>query len=256
MGKRTIAVLVLFWSMATAILWAGLYPPLSAWVTAKLAGFEPHQAMLIATGVAGACPPLAATLVTFLAALLARPTSATLPQSSRAREVSPRGVQAQPAGAFRPIVGAGPAGQLSVPVRTDGAISSPFWNATSSNRAARRLICIKPDKTLVHSGLRFGLVRVAGDRGQDHGGLSEEIYFKKRDECGTLIAQVPNDGRAFQFKCFVDYRGTKFDRVKNALSAAGFTTVTPRPNNQFRVWFVLPNYRICKTSADQRYNVA
>jgi hypothetical protein len=256
MRKRTIAVLVLFWGTLSAILLACFHPVLFAWVTTRLADFEPHQATMIASAIAGTVLLLAAALITFLMTRWARPASSARPRSSPARVIPPP--RAQPkAAALGPFVGASSGGQMGVPLRTDAAITAPLRSGASANHAARRLIRIKPDKTLVHSGLRFGLVRVADpeEPGQNHGGLSEEIYFKKRDNRGTLIAQVPRDGRRFQFKCFVDYRGTKFDRVRNSLSAAGFNTLTARPNKQFRVWFVLPNYRTRKASGDQTYNI-
>jgi hypothetical protein len=257
MRKRTIAVLVLFWSALSAVLWAHLYPLVFAWVTLRLADFGLHQATWIAATASGACLLSAAAVVTFLMAMGARPASPVRGRSAPGRVTPTASAQAPSERALSPIAAARSAGQTSVPLRTDGAISSPFRRGTSTGHAARRRICIKPDKTLVHSGLRFGFVRVAdaSDRAKDDGPQSEEIYFKKRDDRGTLIAQVPYDGRGFQFKCFVDYRGARFDRVKRALLAGGFTKVTPRPNKEFRAWFMLPNYRARKTIGDQTYNI-
>jgi hypothetical protein len=111
--------------------------------------------------------------------------------------------------------------------------------------SASRLIRIKPDKILVHSGLRFGLVPIPnGKDGAHRRATNNEIYFKKLGNSETLIAQVPYDQRlGLQFRCFVDYRGMPFERVKLALSASGYTEVTPKADKQFRAWFALPNYR-------------
>ena len=114
--------------------------------------------------------------------------------------------------------------------RTRSAAQDTARRATQTKR-----LDIRPANPLVSSGARFGVVLLAD-------GADKEIYFKKLDDRGTLMAQVPDD-RA-RFKCFVDYKGLKFERVKHALSASRFTVVTPRADRSFRAWFLLPGSKI------------
>src|SRR5262249_42116620 len=105
---------------------------------------------------------------------------------------------------------------------------------TLSARATTKIIRIKPDPTLVNAGLRFGLQSVAN--GKD-AARSKEIYFKKLNDRGALMAQVPYDDRhGFQFQCFVDYKGTKLERVKHALSTSGYRPLAAKASTQFRIW--------------------
>jgi len=216
MRKRTLAALVLFWSMLSAVMWASLEPTALDWITPRLAGFDPHTAQLIATVAADALPLVVAGLVVWFMVLLARPATQERSQRPAVRE-------------------------------------APAAPSTASH-ATSKIISIKPDKTLVHSGLRFGLLRVADAKNQAR--HDEEIYFKKLSDRGALMARVPYDARrGFQFKCFVDYKGTKFERVKSALSASGYKSVTPKAGPEFRAWFLLPNYRVSKTTEGQAANI-
>jgi hypothetical protein len=122
--------------------------------------------------------------------------------------------------------------------RPAGPQAARTWSAaqdTARRATHTKRLYIRPAKTLVASGARFGVVLFAD-------GADKEIYFKKLDDRGTLMAQVPDD-RA-RFKCFVDYKGLKFERVKHALSASRFTVVTPRADRSFRAWFLLPGSKI------------
>jgi hypothetical protein len=119
--------------------------------------------------------------------------------------------------------------------------------------AAARRIYIKPEKTLVNSGARFGVVLLRDSGGIRATAPSNEIYFKKLDSRGTLMAQIPRDGHRAQFRCFVDYRGLKFERVKRALRASRFTVVTPPTDGHFRAWFLLPGFKTGQT-ADGKIN--
>jgi hypothetical protein len=216
MRKRTFAVLVLFWGALSAVIWRAFEPLAREWISPRLSGFAPNDANLIASIAAAACPLAISATVILVIFLLARPAT------SKSERV-------QPATRAVPTV----------------------------HPVARKIIRINPDKTLVHSGLRFGLVRVANGKDETHAlPQSEEIYFKKLDDRGTLIAQVPYDQRfGFQFKCFVDYKGMTLERVKNALAVSGYAEAAPKTNKQFRAWFVLPNYKRIKTGASQRHNI-
>jgi hypothetical protein len=123
---------------------------------------------------------------------------------------------------------------------------------TPSTRATTKTIRINPDPTLVNAGLRFGLQAIADGKNAER---FEEIYFKKLNDRGALMAQVPyDDRRGLQFQCFVDYKGTKLERVKHALSASDYRPVTARAD-KFRIWFLLPNFKIAKSSGGQTRNV-
>jgi hypothetical protein len=113
--------------------------------------------------------------------------------------------------------------------------------------AAARRIYIKPEQALVNAGARFGIallkVSNAGATAPNN-----EIYFKKLDDRGTLMAQIPRDCQRAPFRCFVDYRGLKFERVKRALRTSRFTVVTPRTGKHFRAWFLLPGFKTGQTT--------
>jgi hypothetical protein len=214
MRKRTFAILVLFWGALAAVIWRAFEPLAFEWIEPRASAFAGNDANLIATIAAGACPLALSAVVVLFVFLLARSTSS---------EGSHRVAQA----------------------------------AHAAPPVPRKIIRIKPDKTLVHSGLRFGLVPIpsGGDGANVHGAPSKEIYFKKLGNNETLIAQVPYDQRlGLRFKCFVDYKGMPFERVKHALSASGYTKVTPKADRQFRAWFVLPNYRNGKALGGQIHN--
>jgi hypothetical protein len=194
-------------------------PAIFDWATQNLAGrVGADQVQPIASATANALPFLAAALVVLLIAVLARPG---LRQNVAQRTSSPRLSPALSTRADRPV---------------DTAL------------AAARRIYIKPEKMLVNSGARFGVVLLRDSGGMRATAPNNEIYFKKLDSRGTLMAQIPRDGHRAQFRCFVDYRGLKFERVKRALRASRFTVVTPRTDGHFRAWFLLPGFKTGQTA--------
>jgi hypothetical protein len=222
MRTRTFAVLVVLWGALSAATWTTLRPLAFDWLTPRLGGLNLHDTAAIATAAAGAFPLLAAALMVLLIYGLAQPV--------RPENAPPRPKHAPARAATR------------------GATSR---SAQATHFSGSKTIRIKPDKTLINSGLRFGLVRVANGKGGATG-HGEEIYFKKLNDSGTLVAHIPYDERSgFQFQCFVDHRGTKFERVKHALSTSGYRAVTPKASNDFRVRFLLPDYKTNKSDNGQ-----
>jgi hypothetical protein len=111
-----------------------------------------------------------------------------------------------------------------------------------------RKVYIKPAKMLVHSGARFGIVLVNGEKSAGPGVARDEIYFKKLDDKGTLVAQIPRGGHGRpQLRYFVDYRGLKFERVKRALAQSRFTLLTRQQDRSFRAWFAPSNSSTSRT---------
>jgi hypothetical protein len=218
MRKSTWAVLFIFWSLLSAAAWSLCTPIFYDWATQALAGrTDSDQAALIATVSANGLPFVAAAVVVMLMVFLARPTRR---QNVAQRRAIPQGARIQ---------------------ASPGAGSVTRNAERRASRSTTRRLYIRPAKTLVASGARFGVVLLGDgvDNVRERGRRpNEEIYFKKLDDCGTLMAQIPNDGA--RFKCFVDYKGLKFERVKRALSASRFTVVTPRADRNFRAWFLLP----------------
>jgi hypothetical protein len=211
MRKRTSAVLFVCWGLLSAAAWMLCKPIVYNWTTQALAGrTDSSQAELIASVAANTLPVVAVAAVILLIVLLVRPTH--------------RHNDAQ-----RPAV--------PQAARTRSAAQDTARRATHTKR-----LYIRPAKTLVASGARFGVVLLAD-------GADKEIYFKKLDDRGTLMAQIP-DNRA-RFKCFVDYKGLKFERVKHALSASRFTVVTPRADRSFRAWFLLPGSKTGTIAKEQ-----
>lgn len=215
MRNRTLAVLFVCWGLLSAVAWKLCKPIVYDWTTQALAGRTgSSQTELIASVSANALPFVAVAAVILLMVLLVRPT--------RHRNVAQRSAVPQVA---------------RTPAR------SATQNTTRrTTRTANKRLYIRPAKTLVASGARFGVVLLAD-------GADKEIYFKKLDDRGTLMAQVP-DNRA-RFKCFVDYKGLKFERVKHALSASRFKVVTPRADRSFRAWFLLPDSKAGTTANGQ-----
>jgi hypothetical protein len=214
MRKGTLAVLFVCWGLLSAAAWKLCQPIVYDWTIEALAGRTgSSRAQLIASVAGGALPFVAVAAVILLMVLLVRPT--------RHHNVAQRPAEPQDA-------------------RTRSAMQNTACRAT---RTATKRLYIRPAKTLVASGARFGVVLLAD-------GADTEIFFKKLDDRGTLMAQVP-DNRA-RFKCFVDYKGLKFERVKHALSASRFTVMTPRADRSFRAWFLLPGWNIARRVALSR----
>jgi hypothetical protein len=208
MRNKTLAVIFVCWGLLSAAAWKLCKPIVYDWMVQALAGrTDSSQAELIASVAANALPVVAVAAIILLMVLLVQP--------SRRQNI-----------AQRPGVPQG--------ARTRSAAQDTTRRAT---RTANKRLYIRPAKTLVASGARFGVVLLAD-------GADKEIYFKKLDDRGTLMAQVP-DNRA-RFKCFVDYKGLKFERVKHALSASRFTVVTPRADRSFRAWFLLPGSKTAR----------
>jgi hypothetical protein len=208
MRNKTLAVIFVCWGLLSAAAWMLCKPIVYDWTTQALAGrTDSSQAELIASVGANALPVVAVAAVILLMVLLVQP--------SRRQNVGERSTGPQAA-------------------RTRSAAQDTTRRAT---RTATKRLYIRPAKTLVASGARFGVVLLTD-------GADKEIYFKKLDDRGTLMAQVP-DNRA-RFKCFVDYKGLKFERVKHALSASRFTVVTPRADRSFRAWFLLPGSKTAR----------
>jgi hypothetical protein len=197
MRKGTLAVVFVCWSLLSAAAWKLCQPIVYDWTTQALAGRTGSSQAELIASVAANALPFVATAAVILLIVL-------LAQR-------PAGPQA---------------------ARTRSAAQDTARRATHTKR-----LYIRPAKTLVASGARFGVVLLAD-------GADKEIYFKKLDDRGTLMAQIPDD-RA-QFKCFVDYKGLKFERVKHALSASRFTVVTPRADRSFRAWFLLPGSKTAR----------
>jgi hypothetical protein len=202
MRKGTLAVVFVCWSLLSAAAWKLCQPIVYDWTTQALAGRTGSSQAELIASVAANALPFVATAAVILLIVL-------LAQR-------PAGPQA---------------------ARTRSAAQDTARRATHTKR-----LYIRPAKTLVASGARFGVVLLAD-------GANKEIYFKKLDDRGTLMAQVPDD-RA-RFKCFVDYKGLKFERVKHALSASRFTVVTLRADRSFRAWFLLPGSKTGTTAKEQ-----
>jgi hypothetical protein len=202
MRNKTLAVIFVCWGLLSAAAWKLCKPIVYDWTTQALAGRTGSSQAELIASVAANALPFVATAAVILLIVL-------LAQR-------PAGPQA---------------------ARTRTAAQDTPRRVTHTKR-----LYIRPAKTLVASGARFGVVLLAD-------GADKEIYFKKLDDRGTLMAQVPDD-RA-RFKCFVDYKGLKFERVKHALSASRFTVVTLRADRSFRAWFLLPGSKTGTTAKEQ-----
>jgi hypothetical protein len=215
----TFGVLFVGWSGLSAAVWWLFRPAVFDWATHQLAGqIGSSQVELIANVL----PFVASAIVVLFVFLVTRRASRSVrTERSAAPEAAPRPTTA------------------STPV-------SHEENALAARAVTRRLY-IKPPGTLVNSGVRFGVVVVPhGARVRDVGARPErEIYFTKLDDRGTLMAQIPYDHqRTPRLKCFVDYKGLKFESVRLALTANRFIMVTPRADRHFRAWFLLPEMQI------------
>ena len=220
MRGRTVAVLVVCWGLLSVVLWTSSKPVIFNWAAQILAGVA--GADLMANAASVMLPILAAGAAVLFIFALARPT--------------PRRTVAQ----------------RTAPPRAAAAVGAKA-DASDALLSSARRIYIKPEKTLVNSGARFGVVLLGDSGGMRATAPNNEIYFKKLDSRGTLMAQIPRDGHRAHFRCFVDYRGLKFERVKRALRASRFTVVTPRTDGRFRAWFLLPGFKTGQT-ADGKIN--
>jgi hypothetical protein len=143
-----------------------------------------------------------------------------------------------------------------------------IWFAQTLRRTARppasrprrgpasspRKIYIKPAKTLVHSGARFGVVLLNSKKANGVSGARDEIYFRKLDDRGTLMVQIPRSGQdGLQVRYFVDYRGLKFERVKRALAESRFTLLTRQQGGSFRAWFSPSNSKAGRAGPDSAH---
>ncbi|UCE58911.1 MAG: hypothetical protein JSU63_15895 [Phycisphaerales bacterium] len=112
-------------------------------------------------------------------------------------------------------------------------------------------IVLKLSDEVQNTNLEFGLLHVRDGKDQvsDKGPLlNKEISFKEIDRQGTVVAQVTYAKHiGFQFKCFVDHKGTSFDTVKDLLSINGYIGISKGGGKPFRAWFLLPDYNTCLT---------
>jgi hypothetical protein len=232
MRRWTFAILFICWCGLSAAAWWLSMPITFEWVTNQLAGrVDSNQVELIATVAANALPFVASAVVVLLAFLLARPTRRPIAIEGAAPEATVLRSPSAAAGARSTLVAAST--MPNVAARTTPAATRPLY--------------IKPASTLVNSGARFGvIVRRGGNNAKDRGAQHEqEIYFKRLDYRGTLMAQIPYDRQQTpRLQCFVDYKGLKFECVKRALTASRFTLITPRADRNFRAWFLLPDTKI------------
>src|SRR5271166_843710 len=130
MRKRTLAVLFVCWGLLSAAAWKLCQPIVYDWTVQALAGRTgSSQAELIASAAANALPFVAVAAVILLMVLLVRPT--------RHRNVARRPAEPQAA-------------------RTRSATQNTARRATPTKR-----LYIRPAKTLVASGARFGVVLLA-----------------------------------------------------------------------------------------------
>jgi hypothetical protein len=237
MRRWTFAVLFICWCGLSAAAWWLLTPITFERMTHQLAGrVDPNQVALIATVAANALPFVASAVVVLLAFLLARPTRRQIATERTVPETTVLRSPSAAAGTRSALAAAGT--MPNVAARTTPAATRPLY--------------IRPASTLVNSGARFGvIVRRGGNNAQDRG-AQHEIYFKRLDHRGTLMAQIPYDRQQSpRLQCFVDYKGLKFECVKRALTASRFTIITPRADRNFRAWFLLPGTRIGNASDEK-----
>jgi hypothetical protein len=219
MQKSIWTVLVVCWGALSTAVWKVCQPAIHDWAAQALTGrVDANQTDVIAFLLANGLPFVAVAAAMLLVLLLAR---------LRNR----RNAAQQPAAKAVPLS----AGQTNE--------STPSHRGFGANRTADRKIYIKPPKILVHSGARFGVLLANGDQRSQP---NTEIYFRKLDDRGTLMAQVPRDGR--RFTCFVDYRGLKSERVERALMASRFTLMAPQTDENFRAWFLPPPHTTSHTT--------
>jgi len=100
--------------------------------------------------------------------------------------------------------------------------------------------------------LHFGVlhVRDGKDEVPDHGKLlNEEIPFDAIDRHGTLSAAIQYDKHlGFQFKCFVDYSGHEYAKIKQLIEIDNrFRDVSKGGGAEQRIWFILEEYPTTKT---------
>jgi hypothetical protein len=214
----TFGVLFVCWSGLSAAAWWLFRPAVFDWATRQLAAqIDSSQIELIANALLF----VGSALVVLLVFLVARRASRSIvTERSAAPEAAPL-----PTTAFAPAA-----------------------------RAVTRRLYIKPAGALVNAGARFGVV-VLPDGSNVRGASAppeQEIYFTKLDNRGTLMAQIPYDHqRRSRLKCFVDYKGLKFESVRRALTATRFIMVTPRADRHFRAWFLLPEAKIGRAFDDK-----
>ena len=223
----TFGVLFICWTGLSAAAWWLFRSALIDWATHQLAGqIDSSQIELIANVL----PFVASAFVVLVLFLVSRRASRSVTtERSAVPEAAPL-------------------------YSTTAAVPASRKENAPASRAVTRRLYIKPASTLVNSGARFGVVVLPyGANVRGAGARAEhEIYFKKLDDRGTLIAQIPYDHRRSpRLKCFVDYKGLKFESVRHALTASRFIMVTPRADRRFRAWFLLPGTRIGRAFDDK-----
>jgi hypothetical protein len=214
------------WSGLSAAAWWLFRPAVFDWATLQLAGqIDSSEVELIANGL----PLVASALLVLLVLVVARRASRSV---ATKRSAAP--------------------GAAPLPI-TAPAPETREENAPTARAVTRRLY-IKPAGSLVNSGARFGVVVLPnGTNVRNEAAWPEqEIYFTKLDDRGTLMAQVPYDNQQRpRLKCFVDYKGLKFESVRRALTASRFIMVTQRADPHFRAWFLLPDTKIGQALDDK-----
>ena len=130
-----------------------------------------------------------------------------------------------------------------------GVIIRTIWNWSKTSKVG---ICLKVPLEILNTGTKWGLlhVRDGKDEFPDKGPILHKVYwFKEIDRRGTLKASVRHTKKlGFQFKCFADYRGIDFNKLKEVLEKSGYLSVGEGAGKQGRAWFIHPDYPTYKTA--------
>jgi len=136
-----------------------------------------------------------------------------------------------------------------------GFIIKIIWDWIKILRETSKVeIDLKVPREILNTGTKFGLlhVRDGKDEVTDKGKLrNKKRWFKEVGEVGqqvTLRASVRYTKKlGFQFKCFADYKGIGFKKLKKALQKRRYSDVGEDVGRRGRAWFIHPAYSSCQT---------
>lgn len=116
-------------------------------------------------------------------------------------------------------------------------------------------ITLKISEKVADTETKFGLLHVRdGKDGDDREKpKNEKHWFKRVDQQYNLKTSVRyKKNLGFQFKCFADCMEGDFDELKEMLKQNGYlhVVVAEDKGGTRRVWFIHPDYPICKTVDD------
>lgn len=109
-------------------------------------------------------------------------------------------------------------------------------------------LTILAPRALLLAGCKFGVLYIRNGplgRINERTAINIEFDFISIGDGGEMQVVIGSKfNKGIEFKCFVDFFGLPFSEIKRELESVGYLEPTVGEGKLFRVWFLLPGYRI------------